>query len=118
PTAAAQPHGWKLVWADEFDHDGAPDPAKWTYEEGFVRNRESQYYTSERLENARVEHGVLVIESRKERYRNPAYRAGSDNWREAEFADYTSASVTTEGKAAWRYGRIEVRAKLPTGRGL
>jgi len=118
PNGGAQRHGWKLVWADEFDRDGAPDPAKWTYEEGFVRNRESQYYTRARLENARVEHGVLVIESRKERYPNPAYRAGSGDWREREFADYTSASITTEGKAAWRYGRLEVRAKLPIGRGL
>jgi beta-glucanase (GH16 family) len=94
---------WKLVWADEFDRDGAPDPSKWTYEEGFVRNRESQYYTRDRRENARIEGGVLVIESRKERY--------------GDRAEYTSASLTTEGKAEWRHARIEVRAKLPTGRG-
>jgi hypothetical protein len=59
---------WDLVWSDEFDHPGHPDPAKWNYEEGFVRNHESQYYTRGRLENARVEGGNLVIECRKEHF--------------------------------------------------
>jgi beta-glucanase (GH16 family) len=115
PVSAA---GWKLVWADEFDRPGAPDPARWTYEEGFIRNRESQYYTKARMENARVENGVLVIEARRERLKNAAYQPGSNNpRRQPEFAEYTSASLTTEGKAAWRHARVEVRAKLPTGRG-
>lgn len=48
---------WELVWADEFDYTGLPDKSKWTYEQGFVRNRELQYYTRERKENARVEKG-------------------------------------------------------------
>ncbi len=94
---------WRLVWSDEFNEEGLPDSAKWTYEEGFVRNNEAQYYTRARSENARIEDGALVIEARKERY---------------EEAEYTSASVTTQGRASWRYGRIEVRAKLPTGRGM
>jgi len=42
--AAAAPE-WKLVWSDEFDRDGAPDPAKWGYEVGYIRNGEAQYYT-------------------------------------------------------------------------
>lgn len=110
---------WRLVWSDEFERDGLPDPARWTYEEGFVRNRELQYYTRDRRENARVERGVLIIEARRERYRNALFEAASTDWRRSrEFAEYTSASLTTEGRAAWRYGRIEVRAKLPTGRGL
>jgi beta-glucanase (GH16 family) len=99
PLAAAD---WKLVWSDEFDKDGAPDPAKWTYEEGLIRNRELQYYTADRRENARVEGGHLVVEARRETWKN---------------AEYTSASVITKGKAEWQYGRIEVRAKLPGGRG-
>jgi len=102
PPAQAEP-AWELVWSDEFDQDGLPDPEKWTHEEGFVRNREKQYYTREHAENARVEDGLLVIEARKEPY--------------AEGAEYTSASVTTKGKATWTYGRIEVRAKLPSGKG-
>jgi hypothetical protein len=63
PTA---PQGWKLVWADEFNYRGHPDPAKWGYEEGYVRHNELQYYTVNRLENARVEDGNLLIELRKE----------------------------------------------------
>jgi len=108
---------WRLVWSDEFNTPGAPDPSRWTYEEGFVRNREAQYYTRARLENARVEDGLLIVEARKERFPNAAGREGSADWRRAPYAEYTSASLTTEGKAAWRYGRVEVRAKLPTGRG-
>ena len=114
------PRGWELVWADEFDHDGTPDKSKWDYEEGFVRNRELQYYTRARQENARVEAGSLVIEARKEKFQNPKYNptANGRNWKDQrEFAEYTSASLATKGKASWTYGRFEVRAKLPTGRG-
>lgn len=50
----------KLVWGDEFDYAGMPDPAKWDYEEGFVRNRELQFYTDRREKNARVEDGMLL----------------------------------------------------------
>ena len=57
--AGPQP-GYKLVWSDEFDYQGLPDPAKWDYEEGYVRNNEAQFYTRARQENARVENGVLV----------------------------------------------------------
>jgi beta-glucanase (GH16 family) len=90
------------VWAEEFDREGLPDTTRWSYEEGRVRNHEAQYYTRARPENARVEDGMLVIEGRKEAYGG---------------ASYTSASLTTQGKESWRYGRIEVRAKLPSGRG-
>ena len=103
--------GWRLAWCDEFDKDGAPDPAKWNYEEGFVRNHERQYYTRDRRENARVAKGILIIEARTERFAIP--RGGGKE----EFADYTSASLTTKNRAAWTYGRIEVKAKLPAGRG-
>lgn len=93
---------WKLVWEDTFDKTGLPDPAIWGYEEGFVRNREAQYYTKNRLENGRIENGNLVIEARK------------DNWKDHEI---TSASLNTYGKKSMLYGKIEVRAKLPTGVG-
>lgn len=109
---------WKLVWSDEFDQTGSPNPRRWTNEVGFIRNREAQYYTPGRPENARVENGRLVLEARKERFSNARHTPGSADWRRREFADYTSASLTTRGLAAWRYGRIEVRAKLPTGRGV
>jgi beta-glucanase (GH16 family) len=112
---------WKLVWSDEFDKPGLPDPAKWTYEYGFVRNNEQQFYTRERKENARVENGVLIIEAHKERMKNPAYQPEDSGkkrrGRGSEYAEYTSASVITKGLASWTYGRVEVRAKLPPARG-
>jgi len=94
---------WELVWADEFNNEGLADQSKWDYEVGFIRNRERQYYTKARIENARAEDGTLIIESRKEKY---------------EDGEYTSASLHTWHKAEWLYGRIEVRAKLPTGKGM
>jgi beta-glucanase (GH16 family) len=113
--------GWKLVWVDEFNRPGLPDPAKWTYETGFVRNHEAQYYTRARLQNARVENGMLIIEARKEPFKNPMFNptANPDDWkRSRKIADYTSASLITKGRESWKYGRIEVRAKLPSGRGV
>ncbi len=109
PAGAAD---WKLVWSDEFDYTGLPDPKKWDYEEGYIRNKEEQYYTRGRPENARVENGMLVIEGRKEQFKLPAKRG------DKEFADYTAASLITKNKASWTYGKIEVRAKLPQGKGV
>ncbi len=103
---------WTLVWCDEFNYEGHPDPAKWDYEEGLVRNNEKQYYTRGRLENARVENGCLVIEARKEKWIPKNQNMNSKH------AEYTSASIITKEKASWLYGRIEVRAKLPRGKGV
>ena len=119
-SLATQAGDWKLVWSDEFNQDGLPDPTKWSYEEGFVRNRELQYYTAARRENARVEGGQLIIEAHKEHYPNARYQddAPERRWQQRrEHADYTSASLNTRAQASWTYGRIEVRAKLPGGRG-
>jgi beta-glucanase (GH16 family) len=99
PDASAP---WRLVFSDEFDGNGLPDASKWTYEEGLLRNDEAQYYTRQRLENARLENGLLVIEARREEWNG---------------AHYTSASLTTRERAEFRYAKVEVRAKLPTGRG-
>ncbi len=124
---------WHLVWSDEFNGTGHPDPTKWNYEEGFVRNKERQYYTADRLENARVEDGRLILEARKEHFANPHFvsaPAGSVDRAQSQpgyaqtanasvpAAEYTAASLVTFGKAAWKYGRIEVRAKIPHGRGI
>ncbi len=115
PTSA---DSWKLVWSDEFDVDGRPDPAKWGYEQGFVRNQEMQYYTKDRPENARVENGMLIIEGRKEQFKNPDYDSDAEGWqKQREYAQYTAASLVTWDTATWRYGRVEVRAKLPEGKG-
>lgn len=93
---------WRMVWRDEFNRNGAPDPQKWGYEKGFVRNKEVQFYTDERRENARVEGGRLIVEARKDDFQGHPV---------------SSASLTTKGKASWTYGRIEARAKIPTGKG-
>jgi len=98
-----QEHKETLIWSDEFNYKGLPDSTKWNFEEGFVRNNEPQYYTKGRSKNARVNGKNLVITARKENYRG---------------AQYTSASINTKGKFNFRYGRIEVRAKLPKGRGV
>ena len=107
---------WKLVWFDEFNQNGKPDPAKWTYETGFVRNQEAQWYQPE---NAWCENGKLIIEGRRERKKNPAFVEGSNNWKtNREFAEYTSASLTTKGIENWRYGRFEMRGRIDTRAGL
>jgi len=105
PFSVTTPGGtWDLVWADEFDYTGLPDPKKWGYEVGYIRNNELQYYTEKREENARVENGTLIIEARKDVVPDAIY-------------GYTSASLHTKDTATWTYGRIEVRAKLPHGIG-
>ena len=93
-----------LVWSDEFNGKGLPDSTKWNYDVGGdgYGNNEAQFYTKNRLENARQENGNLIIEARKE------------NW---ENSKYTSARLLTRGKHSWKYGTFEVRAKLPKGRG-
>ncbi len=117
--ATANVGEWRLVWADEFNYSGLPDSAKWGYEIGFVRNFEKQFYTKNRLKNARVENGYLIIEARKERYKNPSFNLNSTDWRrEKEYAHYTSASINTQNKMQFKYGRVEVRAKLPRGKGV
>ena len=93
---------WKLKWSDEFDAPGRPDPTHWNYEVGRVRNGEAQYYTLDRPENARVADGQLIITARKEAF---------------EGASYTSASLITLDHFAFTYGKIEIRAKVPAGRG-
>lgn len=98
---------WKLVWSDDFDKPGLPDPASWVNETGFVRNNELQYYTDRRKENSIIWNGNLMLIGRKE-----SWIAGADT------AGYTSASITTDGKHSWTYGRIEARIKLPSGQGL
>ena len=110
---------WRLVWQDEFEYSGQPDPAKWGYEEGYVRNDEVQYYMRRRLKNARVENGRLVIEARRETLPNPNHDGDANRWQQRQRnIEYTSASLTTEGRAKWLYGRVEVRARIPRGQGV
>lgn len=96
---------WNLVWGDEFNYAGLPDTTKWNYDVGSDQgwgNNELEYYTYRDTQNARVESGHLIIEARKERI---------------DSFNYSSARLLTKGKAAWQYGKIEVKARIPRGVG-
>ncbi|WP_051691768.1 glycoside hydrolase family 16 protein [Pedobacter borealis] len=84
---------YKLIWSDEFNKNGAPDPANWDYEKGFARNEELQWYQPE---NAFCKDGKLIIEARKEVKPNPLYVEGSNEWRKKpKNIEYTSACIIT-----------------------
>lgn len=104
PPSAAWPDdpNWVQVWGDEFDAEGLPDSSKWTYETGGHGwgNEELQYYTEARTKNARVEDGRLVVEAHRESF---------------EGNEYTSARLNSD--TSWTYGRFEIRARVPSGRG-
>jgi len=103
---------WTLVWHDEFNKDGPPDPANWTYENGFVRNRELQWYQPQ---NAYCTNGLLIIEARHEHRSSPLFTPGSHEWHTArQWIDYTSASLTTRGLHEFKYGKFEMRARIDT----
>ncbi len=110
--------GWELAWADEFDGDSL-DRSKWTPEVSCWGggNFERQCYT-DRPENIAVEGGVLLLKARKERFTGPARPPEiAENPNPQLTQSYTSGKVRTRGLHAWRYGRIEVRAKVPPGQG-
>ena len=105
-SLSAYSQQWTLVWSDEFEYTGLPDSTKWSFDikgnEVGWGNNEEQWYTDQRNENAYVSNGILRITAINESIRNKKYR---------------SARLTTKDKGDWRYGRIEVSAKLPSGRG-
>lgn len=104
------PSGWRLVWNDEFDERSCPDPAKWGFEHGFIRNGEDQWY---RRANAACRRGVLDIEARRASLPNPDFRPGSADWHSSRpTIDYTSASLMS--KRHFTYGRFEMRARIDT----
>ncbi|RYG00388.1 MAG: glycoside hydrolase family 16 protein [Chitinophagaceae bacterium] len=108
--------GYKLVWADEFEKPGSPDPMKWNYENGFVRNGELQWYQKE---NAFCEGGVLIIEARREQKDNPSFTEGSDDWAKKRKAiEYTSSCLITKGLQSWTYGRFEMKGRIDISSGL
>lgn len=110
------PTEYELVWADDFDKAGRPDPHNWTFERGFVRNEELQWYQPD---NAWCERGLLIIEARYQRKLNSNHNPNSRNWRKSrKYAEYTSASLTTRGLHKWMYGRFEMRGRIDTRAGL
>jgi len=92
------------IWADEFDTPGLPDSKIWSYDVGGSGwgNNELQYYTEADKDNVHIENGLLTIEAKKEYF-------GGKN--------YTSARIVSKGKKDFLYGKVEVRAKVPVGRG-
>lgn len=92
-----------LLWSDEFNTDGLPDSTKWGYDlgAGGWGNDEAEFYTS-RAENAVVVNGSLKITAKKEAYKG---------------SSYTSARLLSKDKYAFKYGKVEIRAKLPVGGG-
>jgi beta-glucanase (GH16 family) len=108
---APVPAGWSLAWSDEFDlPDGSrPDPVRWAYDSGGGGwgNLELQTYT-ERVENANIRDGALVITARAESFTGPDGIA----------RDYTSARLKTKDRFSQTYGRFEARMQLPRGQGV
>lgn len=100
-TVNAAPQG--LVWSEEFNVDGAPDPTKWGYDlgAGGWGNNELEYYTG-RPENSIVQGGVLKIKAIKEAYNG---------------SPFTSARLLSKDKFVLKYGKVEVKAKIPAGIG-
>src|SRR5690349_16795659 len=96
---------WKQVWADEFEYSGLPDSTKWGYDVGGDGwgNNELQYYTKADTNNAVVKNGELIITARKQQY---------------DSNSYTSTRLISKHKGDWLYGKIEVKAKLPAGKGM
>ena len=98
---------YTLVWSDEFDYSGLPDAKKWSFDvDGNTSgwgNNEAQFYTKDRIQNAEVKDGYLTITAIKEDFQHKKY---------------TSARLVTKSKGDWLYGRIEVKAKLPDGKGM
>jgi beta-glucanase (GH16 family) len=94
---------WELVWSDEFNYKGKPDPTKWSFDIWPARkvNNENQAYTDS-PNNVHVDNGNLVITAIKERH---------------DDAEFTSGRIHSQGKGDFLYGRVDVRAKLPAGQG-
>ncbi len=108
PLPAAE--NWRLVWADEFNTNGTPNPTNWNYERGFVRNHELQWYQPE---NAFCTNGILVIEARRETRPNPNFKTKSPDWKTGrQWIECTSASLTSRRLREFTYGKFELRARI------
>jgi beta-glucanase (GH16 family) len=114
-SAPKQIKGYNLVWNDEFNKNGKPNSEFWSFENGFKRNNELQWYQEE---NAICKDGILTITAQREQVKNPNYDYTSKEWRKTRaFGNYTSASINTKGLKSWKYGRFETRAKIDSTKG-
>lgn len=108
--------GYELVWNDEFNDGPKPDTANWSYQHGFIRNEELQWFQED---NVTIRDGLLVFEGRRERVENPYYDSTSSDWRKSRpYAEYTSGHIETRGKQTFKYGLFKIRARIDTAKGL
>lgn len=106
------------VWQDEFAGETL-NTAYWTAELNFVRNKTAAQIYTARPENLTVKDGSLRLTARHESFENTQWKPESSKWFEnRKSAEYTSASVNSRGKVAFRYGRLEIRARVEHGRGV
>ena len=108
---------YKLVWSDEFQKDGPIDQTKWTLDIGRGYNGwgngESQYYV-DNPKNVFIKNGILHLRA----FHEEAPDHEIDKVQGAVFGrNYTSAKISTKGKQSWQYGRFEIKAKMPKGKG-
>lgn len=105
PETVEHPDRSKLIWSDEFDEDGLPNPSHWTYDVGGNGwgNNELQFYADSRLANSYVEDGILHIRAFRDDYNGKAY---------------SSARIVSKNLADFMYGRIRVKARLARCQGL
>ncbi|MFW5761037.1 MAG: glycoside hydrolase family 16 protein [Cyclobacteriaceae bacterium] len=89
---------WSLAWKDEFTKDGLPDTAFWNFEEGNPEKLGAQFFVAGRLLNSRVANGHLFLQLRKDI--------------DSDFP-FSSAHIHTKNKIDFRYGRLEIKAKMP-----
>jgi beta-glucanase (GH16 family) len=103
-SASKDDDNYVLVWQDEFNYSSLPDSTKWSFDtegnDAGWGNNEAQHYTDANEKNARVDNGILYITAHKQNF---------------EGKEYTSARLVS--KAEWKYGKIEVNAKLPNATG-
>lgn len=113
--------GWELVWSDEFDGSNI-DTTKWSFEKNCTGggNNELQCYT-DRSDNAFVANGKLHLVAKKETFAGQAKGDDEPNYNvndKSVVRDYTSARLRSKSKGDWKYGRFEIRAKMPQGQGI
>ncbi|MBE8717832.1 glycoside hydrolase family 16 protein [Cellvibrio polysaccharolyticus] len=120
-SAAGTANGWALVWSDEFDSADI-DRSKWENEVNCWGggNGEFQCYTDD-PKNSFVDNGILNLVAHREHNCGPATNQEDPNYNPNDVSvckPYSSARLRTRGMADWKYGRMEIRAKLPFGKGL
>lgn len=105
--------GYQLVWEESFIGNGLPDSTFWGYESGYKRNNELQDYKAGDKQYAWQENGRLVLKAVKDQHK------GINPWNKKAYTfEYSSASINTHHKKTFKYGRIDVSARIPIGRGI